>query len=671
MKQLKFKQARAVNVLCFGQDGIELHFEDYGNVVLVHGTNLDLPATEDDPASNGAGKSTIQEILSIALYGKTVKKPTKNRMAQFLHVGNEENGEVELLLDDVRILRTFRRKAKTQKLEVWKSASHIWDQDSEITKGKSSDETQKWINDYVGLDHHSFCTVCVFDDRSTYSFLEAPSAEIKRQIVESLLGLDKYREYGKAAKELLKESKDAVAALSREYDRLKDDSEACDRRITKIIEQQNQWLTSKKREAKELLDRLARKQEELKNTNEGEELAAYQQAQDRMGGLNESQIELTTKRTRLAQLVEDAKAGLIKSEEIRGALRENVEACAHEVKESQRDLEKSQTLVKKLESLESGATCPTCHSTIQSDNYFNVLSHEKNSVGTYQSKIMAQRQAFEKAKADFGDKEVQIAKLKRGLQEAEAKLSIIDSTLSKNNKEIAALSKLDRPSSGTREKLLEAEIVELKKQLKARKEELDNGSPYVEILEQQKKEKDEKENLILVKEAEVKTAEEEVPYQEYWVKAFGDNGIRKFILEGVIPSLNARIAYWMHYLIDGVLELTFDNTLEEDIKRSGRPAVYSLISNGEQRRINLAISQSFAYVMMLNSGKCPSVVFLDEITGGAIDKAGVVGVYNMIFELAKERQVFVTTHNENLLQMLQGCQTLKLVKQKDVTVLAS
>jgi len=124
-------------------------------------------------------------------------------------------------------------------------------------------------------------------------------------------------------------------------------------------------------------------------------------------------------------------------------------------------------------------------------------------------------------------------------------------------------------------------------------------------------------------------------------------------------------------LIDSKIELKFNNELEETITRSGNQAFYYSMSNGERRRINLAVSQAFAYVMMLNSGCCPSLVFLDEITGGGIDKAGVVGIYNMIFELAKERQVFVTTHNENLMSMLHGCETLTLKKHNDVTVLSS
>jgi ABC-type multidrug transport system ATPase subunit len=129
------------------------------------------------------------------------------------------------------------------------------------------------------------------------------------------------------------------------------------------------------------------------------------------------------------------------------------------------------------------------------------------------------------------------------------------------------------------------------------------------------------------------------------------------------------VAYWMQYLSDDKIQVVFNNELEETITRNGNPAFYHGCSKSEKRRINLAVSQAFAYVMMLNSGTCPSLIFLDEITGGGIDRVGIVGVYNMIFELTKERQVFVTTHDENLISLLQGCEKIRLRKQNDITVL--
>ena len=74
MKNLKIKYAAAYNFLPFGSDGIELHFENYKNVVLIRGVNLDSKSNdskhhvEDNRScSNGAGKSSIQEIITYAL----------------------------------------------------------------------------------------------------------------------------------------------------------------------------------------------------------------------------------------------------------------------------------------------------------------------------------------------------------------------------------------------------------------------------------------------------------------------------------------------------------------------------------------------------------------------------------------------------------------------------
>ena len=153
MDKLQFKYAKAVNFLCFGSEGVEFHFSDYGNVIQVQGENLDNPCYKDDPASNGAGKSSLQEIISFALYGKTVKSPTKNKTEQIVNAkAGEEDVTIILEFDDVRIERTVRQNA-SNKLRCWESEDGIWDKKSEVTKIG----TQKWIEKKIGLSHHAFC----------------------------------------------------------------------------------------------------------------------------------------------------------------------------------------------------------------------------------------------------------------------------------------------------------------------------------------------------------------------------------------------------------------------------------------------------------------------------------------------------------------------------------
>jgi DNA repair exonuclease SbcCD ATPase subunit len=325
MNNLKFKYLRAKNVVCFGEDGIEITFSEFGNIVCVKGINKDLPASEGVPANNAAGKSSLQELLSIGLYNKTVKYPKKNGIYEILNTVVDGDGEIEICLDDIRILRKYNRTSKTQKLRIWQSKTHIWDDESEITKGKSTTETQKWIEGYIGLDHHAFCTVCIFDDRSTYSFLEAETKDMKRKIVQSLLGLDQYQEYAKSAKEILKNKKKIVTDLSKEYESLKINDDACDGRILKLKEQEEQWLVSKKIELKKLMERLSTKQVALTSTDVGEEVAAYQRAQDRTEELALEIADLNEKREKIVPVLKEAKERIESAEDSKVSLRGTVQ----------------------------------------------------------------------------------------------------------------------------------------------------------------------------------------------------------------------------------------------------------------------------------------------------------------------------------------------------------
>lgn len=672
MRSLKFHLIRAQNILCFGPDGIELHFADYGNVVQVRGLNLDNPYNEGDPysSSNGAGKSSLQEILSIGLFGRTVKKPKKNKAQQILNV-NASKGEVEVQWDDYRIVRKYTKSKSgtiSCKLRLWKSEHRIWDDETEIKKGV--DEIQKEVNKNIGLSHHSFCNVVIFDDSNTYSFLEA-DGPTKREIVENLLDLDQYREYHQNCKTFLKDLKKQVEVIGKDYDRLQEDVRACDRRLATVKTQEVNWKSSKQMELVELGGRITRKQKELEASDSGVQLLNWEKSQDRITVLTAEITDLEAKRDRVNELLVTARTKLDSARASRHLVNEEVQKLHLEMRGVQTELAKTLNLIVDLESLKEGTNCPVCHGIINRDNFGPVISHShetadkcRQSIDTYTLAISAEQQKF-------GQKSSVISMMEEKIGEAESKIALFEGKIRKNRQEISELAKIPKPEGNATEQVLEAEIVELKKQYKQKKEEYEGSSPYKEIIEEAESEKLQKETERDQKAKELQDVEAEVPYYEYWQEAFGDNGIRKFVIDGIIPALNARVASWLHCLIDGRLELTFDNKLKETITRNNSAADYDNMCNGECRRINLAVSQSFAYVMMLDSGNCPSVVFLDEITGGGIDRAGVFGVYNMILELAKERQVFVTTHNEVLMSLLQGCDTITLKKQNDISSLVS
>ena len=671
MRNLKFRLAKANGILCFGEEGVELHFKDYGNVVLVQGINLDNPGTDDDPASNGAGKSSLQEILSIGLYGKTVKNSKKLTAIDIIKT-DADKGQVEVVWDNYRVVRTYRRTSSgsiSGKIEIWESPDQIWDDDSKQDLGGAGN-SQRWIQGKLGLSHHAFCNVVIFDDSATYSFLGA-DAEAKRQIVENLLALDEYRQYHKNAKAWLKLQKEVVDRMDLEYHHAQDEVESCEQHIKSSKDAEKVWKDKKKLELQELMARIKSKQTLLSNTDAGKEIAKWQEAQDRITEVTTAMGVQETKRDGVNNVLKEVRDTIQQTIANRDEINLVAQTINQQCVQLTAELTRHHDLFEKLSSLEDGAICPKCHGVISRDNYGHVLSDTQDALRKLKEDHGKQHADLAAHKQESGERNKSITTMQNRIAEAEATIKAFDRQIDSMRGEIGACSKVSKPDGNASEQILEAEIAELKKQISIRKAEYTGESPYKEIIEATGKQKLEKEEQKDKKAEELKDAEKELPYYQYWVEAFGDNGIRKFVVDGIIPALNGRISYWMQYLIDSKIELTFDNRLDPTITRNGNSVKYHGMSKGESQRGNLAVSQAFAYVMMLNSGSCPSLVFLDEVTGGGIDRAGVVGIYNMIFELAKERQVFVTTHNENLLNMLQGCERITLRKENDTTVLVS
>lgn len=606
--------------------------------------------------------SSLQDILSYALYGKTVKKPKQLTHNVVVNAASGGKGlEVEVQFGNYRIVR----RGGPSSLRLWESKDHIWDKETEITRGTMK-ATQEQVEGIIGLNHQAFCNVVVFDDSKSNCFLESDAAT-KRTIVENLLGLDQYREYHLQAKEALKEAKNKVKLVSTEYERIQIELDACAERITKIETQEKTWKKTKIVEATDVMNRLKAKQELLEKLDGGTEVATYQQAQAKIEELQTTLEESRIKKENASVALADARKQLEESKVAKDKLNLELQSYNAKIQSTESDMLRSQNLVDSLEKLDAGATCPVCHGTIDRSNYENVLNHELHILEECNEKVSIDKESSNILLAEFKKHQATIAKLQQLETEASKKLTQFEQKIQADTIEMNRLAKLPKPNLDAKQQVLESEIMELKKQVKSKREELEGGGPYKEIYESAVKEKADKQVENEAKVLVLREAESEVPYCEFWVTAFGDTGIRKFVVDGIIPALNSRIAYWMQHLYKGQIELKFDNEFNETITRNDVDANYHAMSNGETQRINLSIPQSFAYVMTLNCGSCPSVVFLDEITGGGIDKAGVEGVFNMICELAKERQVFVTTHNEYLLNMLDGCETLTLVKENDVS----
>ena len=671
MRNLDFKYLAAKNYVCFGEEGIELRLTSYGNIVLIDGLNLDNVDRDAEDSRNGVGKSTVPDIMVYTLFGKPLKSKLTHKHVINSHYKRKLRTEVRW--GDFRVVRT--RKPDT--LRMWESkdgwdklGDEEWEKKHEISRG-GMPATQVLIEDKLGLNYVTFSNVVVFTDDNAQSFLECKT-ETKRDIVENLLSLDKYRQYGVSAKDLCKVVKDKIKDISKEYDRLLIEQDVCNSRVEKIGKQETDWRNEREKELRALVFNVKKKREALEASDVGAALSRYNEAQDKINEINELIPDLEARKARVDSLIVEAEKKLNQARETKHKFVLEGQGHKDDIKKSEIAIKEFQVKLTSLKEKQE-TRCHECYGVVKEENYQTYSKMANNKIDHYQGVITKKRRLLTKATEKISEATVLVEKYEDGISTAQQRSVDTSYEISQHKSVVAELKQIKEPQVGADERILEDQLEELKKQAVKKKLEFEGSSPYQEILNDAELEVINKAKEVSVKKKQLKLAEDELPYYEFWVKAFGDKGIRKFVIDGVIPALNARMAYWLQFLIDGKIDLVFDNELEETIERNpadGDPFVYHQMSRGEKRRLNLAVSQAFAHVMMLNSGTIPSCVFLDEVTTN-IDPVGVVGVYNMILELAKDRQVFVTTHNQGLLDLLEGCERIHLERKNGFTKLVS
>lgn len=678
MRNLKFKYAAAWNFLPFGPEGIELHFDNYKNIVLIRGENRDakildvcLPhdTEESKISSNGTGKSSIQEIIVYGLFGKTVKRPEKVGIDDVIHNKIKKDCKVELRFNNCRVVRTRLEGGKKNTLRFWESEEGIWDKNTELTQGTMS-TTQKEIEKRIGLSYDAFVNMSIFTDDQRACFLECDNSK-KKEIVENLLSLGEYREWHEKAKELRKDIKQKIDSKAKEFQLLLNNKDDADRRLKLTETKHNNWMANKKAEIISLEEQIENKSKELETTDNGQALLEYEKAQEKIKEINRKIPEVETRKEGfLKQLAAANNKGDEQKNEAQ-KLQQEYNECSLQSKAKLSERKRKEAEIENLQSNIPGTKCNKCRSTVEEQNISKYIDEIKTEIDQINVDIKLLMDEAGKVGEKTEDLKKRQQKLAAIISKINNEIALCDTEFRKLMNESQEASKVREPKADSAELLIEQKKEELKKQLAKVKEELNGRSPFQDILDNDKDELDKISENVLKKDQEVKQLEKQLPYYEYWISGFGDHGIRKWVVDGIVPELNSRINYWLQFLIDNKITLKFDNELNETIERNpqdGDPYVYHAMSTGQRRRLNLAVSQSFAHVMTLSSGSIPSIVFLDEVSTN-VDPLGVQGIYNMISELAEDKQVFITTHDQDLLRMLQGSDVINLVHESGFTKL--
>lgn len=660
MKLFNIKRVKARNFLCFGEEGIDIDFEKKSNIILIKGRNEDIPDDNEEEkiASNGVGKSSISEVIVYGLTGSTIRKVPKaeNLINNKLLKGSLK---VEIWVDDLRIVRT---RGKSATLTVYET---IDGEEIDKTMGTTKD-TQEWIYNKLNIKSiPAFVNLLVFTDNNAGSFLES-NAEDRRNQAETNFNLGIYAKYHDATNKLLTGVKNDIKYLNTELMAAEKNLTKAQINVDRAKNQDVEWKKAKQDELQLMIVSYKNKQKEMEKSDTGQALILYEEAQNKIKILK-PEINLDEN---LLNETKEILNGLFKEGELFQNKKNEISLATQDIKSnisiSKNKLQEYESSISNLET----KRCPHCKKLPIDGNDEEALRLKlKQGIELENDKINNYNVNLEQNNNELNDITEKLKDIKEKYSEKEKQYKHLNSQIDSKREEFNKLLKVDKPEISLNEKLLQSQLDELGKQILAKKDEADGNSPYVENIKNAEEEKNERIEELEVKKKELNTASHSVQLYEFWRKAFGDNGIRKFVIDGIIPVLNERIYYWLKFLIDNKLSLEFDNSLKEKIERNpsdGDPFVYSVMSGGERRRLNLAVAVAMSYVTASMSGTCPSIIFLDEVTTN-IDPIGVLGVYNMIIELANERQVIVTTHDQTLQKMLENYDSIKLIKKDGIS----
>jgi len=163
---IKFQTLRWKNFLSTGNYFNEINFLDCSTNLIV--------------GENGAGKSTMLDALSFALFGKAHRKITKN---QLINTINNKDCVTEVTFTVNGIQYCVVRGIKPAKFEIWKD-------DALINQNSHAREYQEILEKNVlQMSHKSFHQIVVLGSSSFIPFMQLNSTS-RRDVIEDLLDIN-------------------------------------------------------------------------------------------------------------------------------------------------------------------------------------------------------------------------------------------------------------------------------------------------------------------------------------------------------------------------------------------------------------------------------------------------------------------------------------------------
>lgn len=236
-----FKKLRWKNMLSTGNIFTEITLNKHNTTLII--------------GENGAGKSSLLDALTFALFGKPFRDVNKPQLVNTI-TKKHMIAEIEFSIGSTEYM--VRRGMKPSVFEVYKDGN-LLNQEAESRDYQALLERQ-----ILKLNYKSFCQVVVLGSATYTPFMKLASQK-RREIVEDLLDLQIFTTMNLLLKERISENNEQLTSLQSDYKLAEERIRLTKQHLMQLEETRDALITEKHEKIKEIKQQIDQYSEEYES----------------------------------------------------------------------------------------------------------------------------------------------------------------------------------------------------------------------------------------------------------------------------------------------------------------------------------------------------------------------------------------------------------------------
>jgi DNA repair exonuclease SbcCD ATPase subunit len=272
-----FEKIRWKNFLSTGNQYTEISLNKDSTTLIVGG--------------NGAGKSTVLDALTFALFGKPFRKINKPQLANST---NERDCRVEVEFSIGQIEWKVCRGIRPNLFEIHRNGTAL-------DQSAAALDQQKWLEQNVlKMNYKSFTQIVILGSSTFVPFMQLSAAN-RREVIEDLLDIKIFSSMNTIIKEKIRQSREDIKVLDLKKQTLKDKVDMQNNFIEQLESSGNANINSNKKKILDLNSEID--QYSTENSLLEEDVFKYTKEQEYVMGATEKLRKLGNLKGKISQKV--------------------------------------------------------------------------------------------------------------------------------------------------------------------------------------------------------------------------------------------------------------------------------------------------------------------------------------------------------------------------------